>query len=320
MTINNSGTQYPPLANHIGYQQFFKIMVWEYLIMFAMTVFFVKIALLSNASAIWVVAMQYIVSIIVNSFSLYAMRQVLSENVYTFPYGAGKLENFSAFLCGFFYVPFAVYIIYDAIIRLNDAPEVGYLLSQIPVIVSLVSMTVFYQLVKNLTRRLHNPSPLLLAYLLDFRIALMSDIGVLISLTLGWALVKFDLTAIGNRIDPVVSLLIAIYMLWIGSTQVWHNFRALMDLPLSEQEQFAITKVLTRHFADYESIGTLYTRSSGKRCFVEIELGFDPEQTMQHVQELSLKMTLDLTAELPDLTFRIIPIDSEVLDKSMDDT
>ena len=47
-----------------------------------------------------------------------------------------------------------------------------------------------------------------------------------------------------------------------------------MDLPLSEDEQLTITRVLGHHYADYDLVGTLYTRSSGTRRFVEVELGF----------------------------------------------
>lgn len=295
-------------SNDQGYTQFYRLMIWEYASMFVMLGLFISVSVVANSEAVYVVAMQYLVSIIVNSFALYAIRQVISENVYTFPYGAGKLENFSAFLSGFFYVPFALYIIYDAVNRLQYAPEVGYLLSELPMVVSLSSMLVFYLLVRRIIRRSTNPSPLLLAYLLDFRIALFSDFGVLLSLLLGWVLVKCDLSAIGNRIDPLISLVIAFYMIWAGFSQVRQNFSALMDLPLSENEQLAIMRVLARHFDDYDTVGSLYSRASGKRRFVEIELGFNEMHSIRHVDQLGRKMELDLGAELPDLTFRIVPV------------
>jgi divalent metal cation (Fe/Co/Zn/Cd) transporter len=97
-------------------------------------------------------------------------------------------------------------------------------------------------------------------------------------------------------------------MAWVGVSLVRHNLRSLMDLPLPEKEQLTITRVLARHYADYDAVGTLYTRSSGNRRFVEIELGFDDEQTVGHVQGLGRRMEAALTAELPGLDFRIVPI------------
>ena len=97
-------------------------------------------------------------------------------------------------------------------------------------------------------------------------------------------------------------------MLWVGVSLVRHNFRALMDLPLSEEEQLAVTRVLAHHYAEYDLVGTLYTRSSGKRRFVEIELGFDGERSIEHVHVLSRHMEQALAEELPGLHFRIVPV------------
>lgn len=180
-------------------------------------------------------------------------------------------------------------------------------MSELPVFISLSLMIVFYMHIRRIIQSSANPSPLLQAYLLDFRIALISDFGVLLSLFLGWVLVRFNLEFIGNRIDPGVSLSIAGYMISTGASQVRNNFGAMMDLPLSEDEQLAIMRVLAFHFDDYDTIGCLYTRSSGKCKIVEIELGFGEQQSIGHVDELSRKMEIDLAAELPDLIFRIIP-------------
>jgi cation diffusion facilitator family transporter len=287
---------------------FFKLMVWGYISMFPMAALFITVSVLADSSAVLVIAVQYLVSIVVSSFGLYAMRQVMADNVYSFPYGAGKLENFSAFLCGVLYVPTALYLMYGAGGRLMDPPEVGYLLAQVPVVISFCRMVVLYLIVRRMMRRSPNPSPLMRSYLLDYRIGLYSDGGVLISFAIGGAFVWLGLSAIGNRVDPMVALVISGYMIWVGVSLVRHNLRSLMDLPLSEAEQLKVMRVVAAHFNDYDSVGTLYTRSSGKRRFVEIELGFDDEQTVGHVRELSHHMEAALTAELPDLAFRVVPL------------
>jgi hypothetical protein len=65
---------------------------------------------------------------------------------------------------------------------------------------------------------------------------------------------------------------------------------------------------VARHYADYDRVGTLYSRSSGKRRFVEVELGFDGERNVEHVRVLSRHMEQDLATELPGLHFRIVPV------------
>lgn len=286
----------------------YRLLKWGLYTELPMTVMFFTIAFVTGSSALTAIAIQSAVALVVNGFAVYAMRQVMGENAYNFPYGAGKLENFSAFLCGVLYVPSGLYVMFDAVERLIHAPEVGYLLSQIPVSISLARGVVLYVIATRMVRATRNPSPLLRSYQLDYRVGLLTDGGVMISFALAWVLVDAGVPAIGDRIDPLVALAIAFYMIWVGVSLVRNNFRALMDLPLSEEEQLMITRELAHHYADYDVVGTLCTRSSGKRRFVEIELGFDGEKSVEHVHVLSRHMEQALAAELPGLHFRIVPV------------
>ena len=137
---------------------------------------------------------------------------------------------------------------------------------------------------------------------------MLTDGGVLIAFAVGSVLVSLGTPGLGDRIDPIVALVMACYMLWVGVDLVRHNFRALMDLPLPEEDQLTITRVLATHYADYDSVGTLFTRASGNRRIVEVELGFDGERTVDHVHTLSRHMERDLTSEVPGLRFRIVPV------------
>ncbi|MEI6725552.1 MAG: cation diffusion facilitator family transporter [Actinomycetes bacterium] len=273
-----------------------------------MTVMFVIMAVAAGSSALAAIAIQSAVALVVNGFAVYAMRQVMGANDYSFPYGAGKLENFSAFLCGVLYVPSGLFVMFTAGERLIHAPQVGYLLSLIPVAVSLARGGVLYVVALRMARRTRNPSPLLVSYTLDYRIGLLTDAGVMISFALAWLLIDLGAPAVGDRINPIVALAISVYMLWVGVGLVRHNFRALMDLPLSEQEQMAITRVLAHHFDDYDVVGSVRSRASGKRRFVDVELGFDGDKTVEHVHTLSRHMERALAADVPGLQFRIVPV------------
>ncbi len=286
----------------------YRLLCWGLGIEVPIVVMMVVSAVLTSSAALIAMAAQSAVALVVNAFAVYAMRQVLRENDYTFPYGAGKLENFSAFLCGVLYVPSALYILFDSVERLLHPQDVGYLLGLIPVSITFLSGTVLFIFATRLRRRTRNPSPLLVSYRADYLIGMLTDGGVLASFLLASVLVGLGQPGVGDRIDPVVALVIALYMLWVGVSLVRHNFRALMDLPLPEHEQMKITRVLAHHFDSYDVVGTVCSRVSGKRRFVEIELGFDGEKTVEHVHALSRHMERDLAAEVPDLHFRIVPV------------
>ena len=265
-------------------------------------------AVLLSSAALVALAAQSGIALVINAFAVYAMRQVLKHNVYSHPYGAGKLENFSAFLCGVLYVPSGLYVLFESIERLIHAPEVGYILGLIPVSLTFTTGVVFFTLSRRLMRRTTDPSPLLVAYKADYFIGMMTDGGVLVAFIAGTALAGSSLGTVGNRIDPAVALVMACYMLWVGVDLVRNNFRALMDLPLPEEHQLTITRVLAAHYEHYDSVGTLYTRASGNRRFVEVELGFDGERSVEHVHTLSRHMERDLAEQVPGLRFRIVPV------------
>ena len=63
-----------------------------------------------------------------------------------------------------------------------------------------------------------------------------------------------------------------------------------------------------RHAPPVQGIGTIFSRASGNRRFVEIELGFAGDQTLAHLQTLSRLMEDDLAAEIPGLSFKIFPM------------
>jgi hypothetical protein len=80
-----------------------------------------------------------------------------------------------------------------------------------------------------------------------------------------------------------------------------------MDLPLPERDQLRVMKVLAQHCDDYESIGTVYTRASGKERVVEIELGFPCGMPIGEIAELGAQMQAALAGESPHLALRVIP-------------
>jgi ferrous-iron efflux pump FieF len=289
-------------------RQLYKLLKWGLVIEVPIVLMMVTSAVLAGSAALIAMAAQSGVALVINGFALYAMRQVLRENVYSHPYGAGKLENFSAFLCGVLYVPSGLFVLYDAIERMIEAPEVGYTIGLVPVAITFATGTVLFIFSARLKKRTAAPSPLLIAYRADYFIGMCTDGGVLAAFALGSVLVAMGQPGMGDRIDPAVALVMAVYMLYVGQDLVRHNFRALMDLPLSEHEQMTITKVLAHHYRDYDEVGTVFSRQSGNRRFVEIELGFDGDKTLEHVHSLSRHMEKDLAVEVPELHFRIVPV------------
>jgi len=289
-------------------RRLYRIMLWSFFTLFPLTAMFIVTAVLTDSAAVVVYILQCLVAVTVQAFSIYAMRQVLRDDVFRFPYGAGKLEDFAAFLCGVLYIPSGLYMIFDASGRLMDPPAVGYLLGMVPVAVETARQVTLYVAIVRLSRRTQAPSPLLRSYLLDYRVGSLTDLGVLVAFALGWLLVSSGRPGLGDRVDPAIALAVAVYMLWVGVWLVRHNFRSLMDLPLPEAEQLRVLKALAEHYVEYEDIGCVYTRKSGARRFVEIELAFPAGRTLAEIEATSARIEESLAAGVPGLRFRVVPV------------
>jgi ferrous-iron efflux pump FieF len=289
-------------------RRLYRIMLWCYFSVFPLMAAFIVVGVLSNSSAVIVVTAQRAISMAVQTFSIYAIREAMRDNTFRFPYGAGKLEDFAAFLCGVLYVPSGAYLAFDAATRLLHPQHVAYVLSMIPIAISAARMVLLYTAVRRIARDTRTPSPLLRAYLLDFRIGMWSDLGVLAAFAVGWAFVRAGQPGAAERVDPLLALTMSGYMVWVGVSLVRFSFRSLMDLPLPEGEQLRIMKVLAAHHDDYDAIGTVYTRASGKQRFVEIELAFPQERKLGEIDRLSRRMEESLAADVPGLRFRVIPV------------
>jgi divalent metal cation (Fe/Co/Zn/Cd) transporter len=297
-----------PAATRDEDRRLHRIMVWGYATLFPMMALFIVVALATDSSAVLVYAVNFGITIAVQGFSIYAIRQVMRADAFRFPYGAGKLENFAAFLGGVLNIPSGVYLAVIAVTHLLHPDEVSYALALVPIAAETGRMAVLYLSVRRLARRVDPPPPpLLQAYLLDWRVNLLSDCGVLVAFAAGGLLVRGGLAGAGERMDSVIALAISVYMLWVGVVLVRRNFSALMDLPLPEGDQLKIMKVLADHFADYGEIGNISTRSSGKTRFVEMELGFPADRSLGEITALSREMEAALATVLPDLVFRIVP-------------
>ncbi|MCX6926106.1 MAG: cation transporter [Verrucomicrobia bacterium] len=305
MKANTTPESSTPLEDD---RHLFRIMLWGYLTGLPGIVMFVVTAVLSGSVALGVYAVQYPIDFAVQTFSLYAIRQSIGRNTLRYPYGSGKLENFSAFLSGVLNVPCGLYLIYHAITCLVTSSPVSYTLSMAPLVYSVVREVILYLACLRLARTTMAHSPVLHSYTIGYRLGFLSDAGLMVAFFSGWLLIHLGLPEIGNRIDPAIGLMLAAYMVWVGAGLVWNNFRALMDLPLSEEEQLRIIKILAAHYADYENLGNIFTRSSGKVRYVELELMFPAGRTIGEIQALSAVMARELAEELPGLNFKIIPV------------
>jgi cation diffusion facilitator family transporter len=274
-------------------------------------IIYIVIGILSNSIAISVIALDYGLSLIVQIFFFSSIRTILKSNVLRFSYGTGKIENFSGFLYGALAIPTSIFFIYSAVTRFVHTPAfISFGVALIPLIPSLARSVLLFIWSGRLLKR--TDSPMVKAYFINFKVCTMFDIGVLAALTAALIMVHSGsgrtTHLIAYSIDSSLSLLIALYMLFYGIKLTVENFKVLTDFPLSEEDQLKILSVLAREYDHFENIGEIYTRRSGSKRFIEIELHLKEDASLAEMVELKERVESALREDFPDLQFSLIPL------------
>jgi cation diffusion facilitator family transporter len=262
--------------------------------------------ILSNSMTIFAVAFDYGLSFVVQLFAFKAIRTIVKSNVIKFPYGTGKLENFSAIVYGALAIPASLFIIYSSITRFVIPPAIFFGIAQIPLVPNLARSVLLFWKSRQLTQA--SDSPMVHSYYVNFKVSTVIDTGVLTSFSVVFLLVNLGYVQVAYVIDPLVSSFLGAYMLFNGATLTIGNFKVLIDLPLPEDDQLKIMAILAQEYNDYENIGNIYTRFSGKTRFVELELYLKKDLSMEQITNIGQRIESRLRQQFRDLHFVLIPL------------
>ena len=115
-------------------------------------------------------------------------------------------------------------------------------------------------------------------------------------------------------LDPLIALVVAANIVWIGFRLLNDTAHGLLDTALPPEELEVITDIQAR----YEEAGirfhALRTRSAGQRRFVSMHVLVPGEWSVQHGHDLSERIEADIIRALPmtTVTMHIEPIEDHV--------
>ncbi len=262
---------------------------------------------LSGSMSVLALTLYQGLNLFVFFFSFATIRIIEKSTLIKFPYGTGKLENFASFLLGAISIPACLYIIEAGIVRIiHPNLKISFGITQVLMIL-IISRAIFITLYARRASRLTG-SPMAKAYFENFRMGLVFFTAAFAALFAGWLLNRLGHPAAAAYIDPILAIAAMSAMLVISARQVATNYRVLIDLPLPEHEQLKIIIALTAEFHSYEDIGQIYTRSSGKQRFIDLELYFSPETPLAQISQVRTRLHEKLAGSFPHLSFNLIPL------------
>ncbi|MEI6154396.1 MAG: cation transporter [Deltaproteobacteria bacterium] len=281
---------------------------WIALSLLPVTGAYIYGAVMSGSVSAAALTLQCGISIFANIFTVISMRSIVNKNIFIFPYGTGKLENFIGFLTGTLMLPIAAMIYVSTVNSfMSGKHEVRFEFTQIGMIPGLLRSIYLLVWSKRLIAKSKSPSPIVQSFYVDYKVGVIVAIAGVLSMLLALWLTKMHYGHLGIMIDLALAAVLATYMLVNAVILIKTNFHSLIDLPLAESDQLKIMKVLTSHYDSFDNLGAIYTRTCGNTKIIEIELYFKRNTSIEEIDFLAERLSTDFDTLFADFNFRLIP-------------
>ena len=226
------------------------------------------VGILSGSVAVLASAIDSLLDTLVSIFNFFAINKSEENPNDNYQYGKGKIQAIAAVIEGTVITISGLYIIYEAIKKLNNGSVTTLLEPSIWVMV--FSIIVTYALVKYLLKvALETDNLVIKADALHYQTDLWSNAAVLVALGLVY------LTGI-DAIDALFGLGIGVYIIYSAYEIIQEGIAILLDHALDEDMVGHIGQIISSH-EEVPSYHWLKTRTDGSTNFVEFHMVLRPK-------------------------------------------
>ncbi len=220
---------------------------------------------------------------LISLFNSYAVSKSQKPMDAEYNYGRGKIEGLASMLEGLVIIGSGLFIIYAAINKfISGEPTTHLGLSLGVMAVSVVTtsaLVVFLTTVYKKTKSL-----IIKSDALHYKSDLYTNIGIIVSL----GLIYFSNW---HFIDPLVSIVIALYIIYSAAGIVREGLEMLLDKALEHETVEKIQEIIQSHIEAKECIISGYhqlkTRKSGSVNFVDVHIVFNDKAMLKDSHELA---------------------------------
>ena len=242
-------------------------------------------------------------------FALLIIRRVTLGGRFSYDYGMGKFESLTRIITGgIMFVSLCILLVFTSFRILHPEPfNSDAAIIGIPLMV-LASIADSYHWRTYHRRAQKEPTPIMEAQWRLRRAKTFSDILILLALVFSVLLASYPGA---EYIDPVASFIIIGFLLLAGYREISSSLPDLFDKTLEEELQIVILRELVGCFENYQEFHGVRSRRSGTRIYIEIFLGFDPEQKMGDIQGFIDTLKGSLEGKIPGSVVSIIPTNEQ---------
>jgi len=224
------------------------------------------VGVLSGSIAVLASAIDSFLDLLVSLFNFFALNTSEKAPDENFNFGRGKIEPLAAVIVGTVISISALFILYEALIKIFHPREMAYMTESI--LVMLVSIIITALLVVFLNHVAKKTDNLVIkADALHYKTDLYSNGAVLVALGLIYYTGE-------QLIDSILGVAIAIYMIYSAMPIIKEGVLMLLDAALPEDDIKKIENILKNEsgITDYHF---LQTRESGSHIFISVHAVFN---------------------------------------------
>lgn len=228
-------------------------------------------------------AMDSALDFIVSLFNSFAVSKAQKPMDADYNYGRGKIEGIASVFEGVIIMLSGVFIIYQAIEKLINKEPTMHLSASIGVMIVSIVLTAGLVVYLNSVYK-KTDSLIIKSDALHYKTDLFVNLGIIIALCL---IYLTDL----YFIDPVVSVGIAIYIIYSAIDVVKEGLNMLLDRALEDEIVNEIKIIIQAHIDSDECIISGYhwlkTRQSGNIKFVDVHIVFNDQVLLKDSHTLA---------------------------------
>ncbi|MFH1651737.1 MAG: cation diffusion facilitator family transporter [Chloroflexota bacterium] len=221
------------------------------------------------------------------------------------PFGHGKVENIAAVIQAVLIFTTAGLIASSAIHRIVSGTTVT--LTEAGIGVMLVSITLSIFLSRHL-RWVSRQTDSLSLEGMSHNIS--ADVYSSTAVLAGMLAIRITGIAV---LDPIIALLVAVFILRVAYQVLRHSFGGLIDVKLPEAEEATIREIISEHYEQIADFHKLRTRKSGTQRYIDLHVVTPRQISVEQAHGLCDHLERDIAKKLADtsLTIHIEPCDGK---------
>ncbi len=257
----------------------------------------VVVAVMTGSISILAQAADSFLDLFAVSITVFSIRIAAKPADEKHPCGHGKSENIAAIVQALLIFTASGLIIYSAVRRIIIGTTIG--LTQAGIGVMLVSIIASILLSRHLFKVSRTVDSIALqAVAHNIAADVYSAVAVLIGL------IAIQFTGL-NILDPIIALLVALFILKVAYDVVKKSFGGLVDIRLPVVEEDEIKSCIMEHYSRLVSFHKLRTRKAGSQRFIDLHLIMPRNASVEEAHLMCDHLEQDLENRLQNTSVTI---------------